>query len=177
MRFMLILFLGISTGLFGQSRLIDRSGRITFFSEAPVENIEATTNQALAAIDTSNRNVAVSLLMKSFSFEKSLMQEHFNENYVESDKYPKATFKGNISEEFNFYEIGKTEVTVQGEISLHGETRPFKTRVTIDVTAEEIRVSAVFNLSVADFKIKIPKVVINNIAEVVEVRTTFKFEK
>src|SRR5690606_39483792 len=78
-------------------RYLDRAGRASFYSKAPLEDIEAHTDQALCVLDAASGEVAASMLMKSFQFEKALMQEHFNEKYVESDKYPKATFAGKIT--------------------------------------------------------------------------------
>ncbi|MEQ6118644.1 YceI family protein [Reichenbachiella sp. MALMAid0571] len=160
-------------------RLIDRSGEVTFFSEAPVENIEAVNKQALCAMDLSNGNIAASMLMKSFRFKKALMEEHFNENYVESGKFPKSTFKGSI-ENFDateFQEKGAFTKTAKGEITIHGITQPLETEVSFRVDADLISAETKFMLLIADFDIKIPLAVVNNIAEEIKINVSFQFSR
>ena len=158
-----------------QTRLLDRAGKVRFYSEAPVENIEATTNQALGVLDTMTNKVAVSILMKGFHFEKALMEEHFNENYVESDKYPKATFTGTIMDEVDLGQPGTVEAKVQGEMTIHGVTNPVEAVIKFVITEEKMTATTTFMIKVADYKIKIPTVVVNNIAEEVEVTANFNF--
>ena len=81
----------------GQTRLFSKSAKISFFSNAPLENIEARNNNVVTAWDFSTGQLEFSLLIRGFEFKKALMQQHFNENYLESDKYPKAQFKGRVS--------------------------------------------------------------------------------
>jgi len=161
-----------------QSRYIDRAGKASFFSKAPLEDIEAHNDQALSLLDAGNGEIAASILMKSFQFQKALMQEHFNEKYIESDKYPKATFKGKIKDlsKLDLTKDGKYTVEVEGEITLHGETQPLKTTVDFVVKDKAISASSTFTLRVKDFKITIPTVVVKNIAEVVEVKISFNYK-
>ncbi len=158
----------LATISYAQEKFLTKQGYTSFFSTSPVEDIKADNNQVLSIIDTSNGALAISILMKSFMFEKSLMQEHFNENYVESDKYPKATFKGQI---LSFDQLGADEkmVTILGDITIHGVTKNIETQAKIIKTEENISLKGSFPVKVADFKIKIPAVVINNIAETIEV--------
>lgn len=174
----ILFFTHLSAGQ-SQSILIDKGGKATFFSEAPLENIEASNENVVGALNPENGNVAVSMLMSKFEFKKSLMQAHFNENYVESDEFPKATFKGAIRDfsRQELYEIGKRTKTVVGEVTIHGVTRPLETALNIETTAERIMINTVFMLKVEDFDIEIPKVVFYNIAEEVEVTSTFNFSK
>ncbi|UZR96556.1 YceI family protein [Chondrinema litorale] len=174
---LLILGLVAQTVVLAQTRLLDKEGKARFFSEAPLEDIEASTNQALGVIDTETNKVAVSILMKSFHFDKSLMEEHFNENYVESDKYPKATLTGILSEKINFDEVGKKEVLVNGELTIHGVTKQVSIPATITIQEKNVAVHTKFIIQVAEYKIKIPSVVIKNIAEEVEVTADFNFNK
>lgn len=176
-KFIIILFFALCIQSFGQERLLDKAGQVRFYSEAPVENIEATNNQALAIFDVGTNKVAASVLMKGFHFEKALMEEHFNENYVESDKYPKATFSGTLSEPIDLSKEGEVTVTLNGEMALHGEKNPLTCDVLFTISEDKIAVSTSFMVRVADYKIKIPSLVIDNIAEEVEVTAKFQFSK
>lgn len=169
----LLFFFLCTTLAFGQGKFLTKQGYTSFFSISPVEDIKADNHQVLSIIDTSTGAIAISILMKSFMFEKALMQEHFNENYVESDKFPKAIFKGQI---LNFAELGesKKEVAIQGNITIHGVTRSIETKAIIFKSDQTISLQGKFPVRVSDFGIKIPAVVANNIAEVVEV--TFEFD-
>lgn len=168
----------VYTAAWSQSRFIDRAGHASFFSKAPLENIEAHTNQALSLIDLASGEVAVTLLMKSFQFEKALMQEHFNEKYVESDKYPKASFKGKIADlpTIDLTKDGSYTVEVNGEIALHGETKPLNTKAQLIIKDGALAGSSTFKLKVKDFKIEIPSVVVQNIAEEVDVKVSFNYK-
>lgn len=159
--------------------LIDRAGTASFFSEAPMENIEAVNKEALGAVDLEKGTLAVSMLMKKFHFEKSLMEEHFNENYLESEKYPKATFKGVIKDFANldFTQEGSFEAVVEGEMEIHGVKRPLTTTVKFDASLDTLKVVTEFEISIADHDIDIPKLVILNIAEIVEVKAAFNFKR
>jgi polyisoprenoid-binding protein YceI len=174
--FTLAIGLLFQTISFGQNRLIDKAAKVRFYSEAALENIEATTSQALGVLDLDQSKVAVSILMKSFNFEKALMQEHFNENYVESDKYPKATFSGTFDNPVDFTKKGESTVQVSGSMTIHGETQPVTATVLLKISEGSISASTKFILKVEGFKIKVPKVVINNIAEEVEVTASFQFD-
>jgi len=143
-----------------------------------MENIEAHNEQVLSMMDVTNGEIAASMLMKSFHFKKALMQEHFNEKYIESDKFPKATFKGKIKDlsKLDLTKDGKYSVEVEGEITIHGETQPLKANVDFEVKGKTITANSTFPLRVKDFKITIPTVVIKNIAEVVEVKVSFNYQ-
>ncbi len=163
----------LSTFIHGQEKFLTKQGYTSFFSSSPVEDIKADNHQVLSIIDTSTGGIAISILMKSFMFEKSLMQEHFNENYVESDQYPKATFKGHISD-FEAIKEYEKEVLIKGDITIHGITKTIETKAIIIRSDQSISLKGSFPVKVADFGIKIPSVVVNNIAEVVDV--TFEFD-
>lgn len=174
-----LLFTGLSQGAitssYSQSRFMDRTGKASFFSSAPVEDIEAHSEQVVAVFDTGTGEIAATMLMRSFKFRKALMEEHFNENYVESDKYPKATFKGKVVNLAGFdpTKDGLYSLDVEGEITIHGVTRPLRMKAKASVSGKTIETNAEFPLTVKDFKIDIPKLVVNNIAEVVEVKVSF----
>ncbi|MFH6602863.1 YceI family protein [Maribacter algicola] len=151
-----------------QDKFLTKEGFVSFFSHSIVEDIKADNNQVLSIIDTTTGKIAIQLLMRSFMFEKALMQEHFNENYVESHKYPKATFSGEIK---NLNEIDGTNTATEivGTLTVHGEKKEISTMVDIKMMDDEIILKGDFKVDVADFKIKIPAIVANNIAKTIKV--------
>ena len=169
----LILFLSI--GVQAQP-LVTRSGYASFFSSTPLEDIKAENNQVQAAIDPAKKTLAFAMLMKGFLFDKDLMQEHFNENYVESDKFPKATFNGSYTGNVDLAKSGSYPIQVTGSINLHGVTRPLSIPATLVVQDKVLMGQAKFFLKPADFNIKIPSLIKNNIAKEIEVtvKTDFK---
>lgn len=120
-----------------------------------------------------------SVLIKSFHFKKSLMEEHFNENYMESDKYPKASFKGKINDlsNVNFTKDGVYTVEVSGDLTMHGVTNKISTPGTITVRSGIITAAADFKLKLADYKISIPKIVKDNIAEVIDIKLSCLYDQ
>lgn len=155
-----------------------RDGKISFYSDAPLEKIEANNSKVSSVIDTENGDMEFAVLIKSFYFEKALMQEHFNENYLESNIYPKATFKGSILniDEIDFATDGTYSAKVAGDLTIHGVTNPLETTGEIIVKGGIIHASSKFDVTVADYKIEIPKVVRDNIAKVVEVSVDIAYK-
>lgn len=153
-------------------KYMTKNGKISFYSDAPTEKIEAQNNQVNSALDITTGDFVFKVLMKSFQFEKALMQEHFNENYVESDKYPNATFIGRVTniDQINFKENGTYPASIEGELSLHGVTQKISERGTFEVKDGTIHGFSVFYVAVADYNIKIPQAVITNIAEKIEIK-------
>jgi hypothetical protein len=160
---------------YSQEKMITKQGYISFFSNSVVEDIKAENNQALSIIDQVTGDIAITLLMKSFIFEKSLMQEHFNENYVESDKFPKASFKGKI---LNYIKSDKQEqiVTIDGDLNIHGVTKKVQIKGKIINSGNSSSLTGNFNVNVADYKIKIPSIVANNIAKIIKVSFDFDYK-
>ena len=152
------------------------SSTVHFFSKAPVEDIEAKNLDGKSAIDLASGDIVFSIPIKSFTFEKSLMQEHFNENYLESDKFPSATFKGKITN----YDLSQNEmqnVTAKGLITIHGVENEISAEGQFKIIDNSLEITAKFPIKLEDFKIKIPKVVFYNIAEIVDVTISFNYEK
>src|SRR5690606_27320278 len=121
----------------------------SFFSAAPLENISAVTQRAASALDTKSREIAFKVPIKSFEFKKQLMQEHFNENYMESDKFPYATFSGKISERIDWSTDGTYPVTVAGTLEIHGVKKPYTTKATVEVNGMSVAATAKFKVRVA----------------------------
>lgn len=170
----LILFLcGMAAGASAQ-KYISELNHVSFYSEAPLENIEAHSYKSKSLIDLQTNEIVFTVPIRTFEFEKSLMQEHFNENYMESHKFPRAKFKGKI---IGFEpKPGKQEVSAEGQLEIHGVTREVQVEGEIDYSEDEITIKATFPVRVADYDIKIPKVVASNIAEVVDISIEFTYE-
>lgn len=181
MKKIIILFLIAFTGAVSlqAQRYMTKNGFIKFYSDAPLEKIEAANRQVNAAIDTKTGDFVFKVLMKSFVFPKALMQEHFNENYVESDKYPEAKFIGKITnlKDIDFLKDGIYNALVEGKLTIHNETKDIQAKGTIEVKQDKLNCDSKFNVTVADYKIKIPNTVANNIGKIVEVTVQITLEK
>lgn len=154
--------------LYGQ-KYYTQKGKIIFTSEAIFEQIEAVTNQVVAVWDWENGQFEFSVPIKSFAFEKALMQTHFNENYLESDLYPKAYFKGQVMKKTllaspNHYRIGVT-----GDLTIHGVTQSISTDAIVEVLPTRLIGEASFSIAVADYQIEIPWIVREKVAKVVDI--------
>ncbi len=168
--FVLLIFLAFAIQSNAQ-KYITKNGNITFYSDGPLEKIEARNNQVNSALNTETGDFVFKVLMKSFVFEKALMQEHFNENYIESDEFPIAIFKGkvtNVSYD-EFSTNGKYEAIIEGELTMHGETQKIETNGTFDVVKKGITGTSNFKIGLADYKISIPGAVTGKIAEEIEI--------
>ncbi len=160
-------------------KIYTKNGSISFFSKAPIENISASNGQVVAIVNEGTGDVQFSVLIKGFHFKKSLMEEHFNENYMESNKFPKALFKGKITDlpKINFTTDGNYSVTVAGDLTIHGVTKPVTTPVTFSVKAGAVSANAKFNVKLSDYDISIPAIVKDNIAKTVEVTVSCEFDQ
>jgi len=160
-------------------RYMTQNGVISFFSSTPVEDIEAVNNQVSAVLNAENGEIAAVLLMKAFSFEKALMQEHFNEKFVESEKYPKSTFKGRLE---NFSEIqlkkgDEEEVVIKGSLTIHGVTKDIEVKGELFNDNGIIDLQFAFQVQVADYNIEIPGPVKEKIAKTIDIDAHFKMNK
>ena len=156
-----------------------KNGKISFFSSTPMEDIRADNNQVISIINTSTGEMQFSLLNNAFHFKKALMEEHFNDDYIESAKYPRSTFKGTITNagSVNFTADGVYKVTVSGSLSIHGVTKIVSVPGTITIQSGNISATAVFKVKVKDYNIRIQSGVKNNIAEDIELTVSCKYEK
>ena len=171
---LLITSLLISSKSFGQL-YATQSGETSFFSETPVENIVAVNKTTGAIINTATNEVAISMKMTSFEFPNKLMQEHFNENYMESEKYPTGTFKGKIIESIDYTKNGTYDVTAKGNLTIHGVTLPRDLKGKLTIENQKISLISKFDIKLVDYKIDIPKIVFAKIAEVISVKTKYDF--
>jgi len=160
-------------------KFITKTGHIKFYSDSPMEKIEAHNRQVNAALDAATGDFVFRVLMKSFDFEKALMQEHFNENYVESDKYPNALFLGKVTniKDVNVSKDGVYEATVEGKLTIHGVTQVVKEKGSFEVKEGKLNGRAKFNILLSDYNIKIPGAVTNNVSKSIEITVEVSLEK
>lgn len=152
-------------------KLYTKNGVTSFFSSTKMEDIKAENNQVLCVLNTQTGELQFSLLNKGFHFAKALMEEHFNENYMESNKFPKSTFKGTVADvsKVNFTKDGTYPVTVKGDLNIHGVTKNVSTAGNIVVKDGKATASSKFSVKLADYNISVPGAVKNNISESIEI--------
>jgi hypothetical protein len=170
------LFIVFSVFLFSmtsqaQERFYTKNAKVNFFSETPLEDIEAKNKSAVAVLDSKTGNLQFSLLIKGFEFKNEEMQEHFNEDYMESDKFSKSEFKGQIvnNSAVNYAKPGTYNVQVKGMLTIHGVTKEVQTNGTLKVDNGSIKSNSTFTIAVADYGIVIPRLVRDKIAKNVKI--------
>lgn len=157
-----------------QGKYMTKLGKVSFFSTSLIEDIEATNTATAAVFDLSTGQLAFAVPIKQFQFKRTLMQEHFNENYLESDKYPRATFTGQFAGvgpgAAELAGAGAHAVRVEGDLTIHGVTHHLAVPGTLELKNGQLLAAAVFNVAPADYAIEIPLLVRNNIAKIVSIR-------
>jgi polyisoprenoid-binding protein YceI len=173
----LIVSLLISTLGVAQTKYMTRTGHISFLSDAPKEKIEAQ-NYQVSSILTSTGEIVFKVPVKSFEFKQALMQDHFNENYMESDKFPQASFKGKIlnMDKIDLKKDGKQTVDVEGDLTIHGVTKKISTKATLEIKGDKITASTTFPVTLKDFNIVIPNMAKEKLAETVQVKADLNYE-
>jgi hypothetical protein len=171
----LICFLLCITASFAQEKLITKNGKIKF--EASVltfEEIKAVNENVTCILNTKTGEIASLALIKGFKFKIALMEEHFNENYLESTHYPKATFKGKIKD-FNFAELTNfaKEYILSGALEMHGTTKEISTIAKIKNTTKGVQIETNFSINASDFNIDIPNVVQYKISNKINISNVF----
>jgi hypothetical protein len=161
---------------FGQL-FMTQTGKTSFFSKTPVEDISALNSNVLAVINSSNGEIAVKMNMTQFKFQNKLMEEHFNENYMESDKFPTGSFKGKINESIDYAKAGTYDVTAKGTFTIHGVTKDKVLTGKLTVAKEALTLDSNFEIALVDYKIDVPKLVWEKIAEKIAVKNNFTLVK
>jgi len=174
MKNIIYLLLLVCISINAQQKYITKTGIINFEASVPsFEEVAAENKSVTAIINAETGDIAALALVKAFRFKNALMEEHFNENYAESDTYPKATFKGKIKN----FDLEKTEETyiLNGELSFHGVTRTINDlKLTVSIIDNKILLEGKFTVKSSDFGIEIPKIVRNKITE--DISISFQFE-
>ncbi len=168
---LLIGFAGIATS----QKMITKTGKITFEASVPsFEEVKGTNSSVTCVLNGSNGEIATLALIKGFNFKIALMEEHFNENYIESDRYPKATFKGKI-ENFDLKALSaeQQDYSIKGELTLHGKSKIIDIPSKIRKTDDGIEIISDFSVNTDDFNIKIPAVVKSKVSKKVDIHSEF----
>ncbi|HCZ37803.1 MAG TPA: YceI family protein [Cytophagales bacterium] len=174
MRGVIVLLLLISQPSLAQKYSLEKS-KVVFFSDAAIEDIRAENTKTVSIYNTETGEVAFSIPIKEFQFENATMQEHFNEKYLDTEKFPKATFQGKFSS-FNQDGDQPQTVTAVGKLTIHGVTREVEITGTIQIASQKILAKATFMVKLADYNIKIPQLLWQKIAEQVEVIAEFTYK-
>ena len=172
-------FIFMVTALMAQDKYFTKSGSINFVSKGAIETIQANHRSVTCVLDSKTGALQFAVLMKGFEFKKALMQEHFNENYMESDKLPRADYKGSVADiaSVNFDKDGTYKVSTKGKLTIHGVARDVTVPATITVKGGKAEVSAKFIVKPKDYNIAIPSIVEDKIAKEVEVNVNSILEK
>lgn len=170
------LSLVMASGVSSQDKFFTKTGKVSFYSKATLENIEAHNRSVTCVLDTKTGNIQFSALVKAFEFEKALMQQHFNENYLESTKYPKADFKGQVTNnsDIDYGKDGTYPARVKGQLTIHGVTNNVETDGKVTVKGGRLQVESDFNVQLQDYKVKNDK--LNNISNTIRISVNCSLE-
>ena len=149
-----------------ENRYIIQNSKIEFYSYAPLEDIQAVNTESVGAIDIESGEFIIKIPVNSFEFPNKLMQKHFNDSYLETDIYPECIFRGKLNEN-----------SASGEITLHGVTKKIEIPFSKTINEENIIISTDFKILLKDHKIKIPRLLFQNIAEEIEIKVSSEFIK
>lgn len=149
-----------------ETRYVIENSKIEFYSYALLEDIQAINTESIGAIDTESGEFIIKIPVKAFEFPNKLMQKHFNDSYLETDKYPECIFRGKLNGNY-----------ASGEITLHGVTKKIEIPISKTINEENIIISTDFKILLKDHKIKIPRLLFQNIAEEIEVKVSSEFIK
>lgn len=163
---------------FAQDIYLTKVGEITFFSKAPLEDIEAQNKSVTCILKASEGSIAFKVLMKSFVFDKAAMQQHFNDDYVESDKYPNATYEAQIVD-FDKIDLSKDgiyAVKTKGEFSLHGVKKNLEKEGNITIKGNRITIDASFEIQLSDYNIAVPNMYLKKISNAINIKVHAELE-
>ncbi|MCK5537098.1 MAG: YceI family protein [Bacteroidales bacterium] len=174
---LLLVFSGLMINSFAQKH-ITKSGNIEIFSQTPLFTIEGVNKKVASILNTETGDIVASTLMRSFKFEEALVEEHFNENYAESHKFPKSTFKGKITDykKIDFTKDGTHTITIEGKLLIHGATNYVKEQGVLTIKDGNISAKTQFNVSLKAFEIQVEKAYEKAIKDEIELKIHFDFK-
>jgi polyisoprenoid-binding protein YceI len=171
---LLITLAGVSGKVFAQGGMFATAGGNTrFSSETPMENIYAENKKTQVLLNTGTAEIAIRMNMRDFVFPNKLMQEHFNENYIESDKYPTATFSGKLDQRIDFTKDGTYDASATGSFTVHGVSKNRTIKGKLKVEGGKVVISSDFEVALVDHKIDVPQIVFVKIAQSIKVKVEY----
>lgn len=175
--FLIVLLFG-SLNLSAQGKYFTRNGNVTFNSGTPLEKIEGINHKAASVMDAATGQLEFTVLVKAFEFDRALMEDHFNENYMESEKFPKASFKGTIinNKEIDYSKSGKHTAQVKGDLTIHGVTRPVSVTAALEIKDKKIAAKSAFEITIQDYNIEIPSLVKDKIDKQAKIAVDLTYE-
>lgn len=177
-RILALLFIILGPSIIKAQRYFTKAGTIYFNASGNSEIVEATNKSVTSVMDTQTGALQFSVMMKAFQFDKALMEEHFNENYVESSRFPKCEFKGEIqnNQQIQYNKEGSFQSIVKGKLTIHGITKDVEASGTISVKDGKIHALSEFKILLSDFNIEIPGLVKDKISNEVKIRVDCSME-
>lgn len=171
----LLFFLASAVHIAGAQIYLGRETAIHFLSKAALEDIEAVNKTAQPVLDTASGNIQIKISNRAFKFASSLMEDHFNENYMESEKYPYSIFRGKINEKIIYSKAGQN-VSCTGTLDMHGVKKEVTINGTLSMKEGRIIITGNFKVKPADYNIKVPSLYVKNIAEDIAVDITSELQ-
>ncbi len=159
-----------STVLFSQDVYSTSKAKVSFSSKTPIEDIDGTTNSAATVLNVKTKQVVFKIQNTSFQFKEKLMQEHFNENYIESEKFPVSNFNGKIIGDEDYTKKGDYDIVINGILDMHGKKKEYKVPGKLVNDGNNIKLIIDFKVRLVDHNIEVPSIVFTKIAEVLNVK-------
>jgi hypothetical protein len=169
-KLLLIVFFAINTLFAQNNKYFTRNASITFTSAAAMEKIVSKNSQVNCILNTQTNDLALKVVIKSFEFEKQAMADHFYNDYLQSDKFPNATFEGKITNTIDYAKNGKYDIMVDGKLTIHGVTKPTKQKAIIEIKDGKITTKSSFSIQLSDFGITVPNDYLKKISNTVELK-------
>jgi polyisoprenoid-binding protein YceI len=171
----LLLMIILHASLTEGQKFISEKSSVTFYSSAAIEDIKAVNQSSVSLFNVETGETAFSIPVKDFKFDKSLMQEHFNEKYLETEKFPKSTFEGFITG-YDGKKSGVQEAKAAGKLTIHGVTREVQASGTVEISNNKISIESKFMVKLEDYAVPRPQLLWKNIAEQVEITIEFTYK-
>jgi hypothetical protein len=164
------------TSMYAQDIFTTSNAKVSFYSKTPIEDIEATSNKVATVLNNKTKQLYFKIQNTTFQFREKLMQEHFNENYMESDKFPISDFNGKILDDIDFTKKGNYKVTIVGILNIHGKKKEYKVEGTLSSNENGISVTSNFKIKLADHGVEIPTIVFTKIAEQLDIEISANYK-
>ncbi len=175
-KMMLLLMVFACANGYAQQLYTTTTGVVSFFSSTPMEDISAVNKKVTSIYNPTTNDIAFQMQIIQFKFPNSLMEDHFNENYMETTKFPKASFQGKINETIDLTKDGVFDVTSTGKLTIHGVTQLKTISGKFSILKGKIKLESNFEVALTDYKIEVPTIVFSKVAEIIKVKVLANYE-